>query len=91
MENPGKVKVYFDKAIQAQKYSKDLVDYISELRTKIMAYTEFGIMNKADDPKQWAIADTIPLSEVSTKDNYDKPMQILMAILKTDIMPKVWF
>ena len=78
MENPGKVKPYHDKAIQAQKYADDIVKYIKELRTQILAFTEFGIKEKSSDPTQWAIADTMDLSSISAKDNYDKPMEILI-------------
>lgn len=78
MENPVKVKPYFDNAIKAQNYTKEIVNYITELRTQIVAFTEFGIKDKASDPTQWAIADTMQLANVSAKDNYDKPMEILI-------------
>jgi gliding motility-associated protein GldM len=78
MENPGKVKHFYDKALQAQKYALDLSKYIHDLRTKIVAFTEFGIKEKSADPEKWEMADTIKLSGVEAKDNYDKPMQILI-------------
>jgi len=77
-ENPVKVKPYYDNAIKAQKYTEEIVKYIKELRTQIIAFTEFGVKDKASDAVQWGIADTMQLSGVSAKDNYDKPMEILI-------------
>jgi gliding motility-associated protein GldM len=78
MENPVKVKPYYDNALKAQKYADELVKYITELRTQIIAATEFGVKDKASNPEKWALADTIQLSNVSAKDNYDSPMRILI-------------
>ncbi len=78
MENPVKVKPYLDNALKAQKITDELVKYISELRTKVVAYAEFGIKDKSEDAAIWAKADTIPLSAIGAKDNYDKPMEILI-------------
>lgn len=77
-ENPVKVKPYYDNAIKAQKYTEEIVKYIKELRTQIISFTEFGVKEKSADPAQWGIADTMQLSGVSAKDNYDKPMEILI-------------
>ncbi|MFA5781189.1 MAG: gliding motility protein GldM, partial [Bacteroidales bacterium] len=78
MNNPNKVKPFLDKAFKAQKYSQELSKYISDLRTQIIAFTEFGVKDKSKNPEKWGIADTIKLSDVEAKDNYDKPMQILI-------------
>jgi gliding motility-associated protein GldM len=77
-ENPIKVKPYYDNAIKAQKYADELVKYVSDLRTQIIAFTEFGIKDKSSDAASWGIADTMQLSSVGAKDNYDKPMEILI-------------
>jgi hypothetical protein len=62
----------------AQKNSDDLVNFITNLRTKLIAYTEFGIYNKSESADKWSIADTISLRNVGSKNDYNKPMEILI-------------
>ena len=78
MNNPTKVKPFLDNALKAQKYSQDLSKFISELKTKVIAYTEYGITDEKSNPELWKEADTKSLAEVDSKDNYDKPMHILI-------------
>ena len=78
MENPAKVKPYYDKALKAQNFAKDISQFIAELRTKIIAYVEFGVKDKATDPVKWAMADTMKVANITSKDNYDKAMEILI-------------
>ncbi|NVO02752.1 MAG: gliding motility protein GldM [Bacteroidetes bacterium] len=73
----AKVKPFYDKAIKAQQYSKELVNFIEDLRTDIICYTEFGVKGDKNNEK-WKIADTLTLARVDAKDNYDKPMEILI-------------
>jgi gliding motility-associated protein GldM len=78
MTNPGKVKPFLDKAYKAQNYSKEISKFISNLRTKIIAYTEFAIKdNTGDHLQQWTQADTMAVASIEAKDNYDKPMEVL--------------
>lgn len=78
LENPGKVKPYYDNAIKAQNYATELVNYINDLRISITAYAEFGIKEKSADPAKWAWADTMSVGNIQKKDNYDMPMEILI-------------
>jgi gliding motility-associated protein GldM len=78
MTNPGKVKPFLDKAYKAQNYSKEISKFIENLRTKVIAYVEFGIKDKATDPVKWVEADTMKVANIEAKDNYDKAMEILI-------------
>ncbi|HOT89280.1 MAG TPA: hypothetical protein PL028_07070, partial [Bacteroidales bacterium] len=78
MENPVKVKPYLDNALKAKAISDSLSDFIKNLRTQIIAYTDYGIKEKSQDPLLWSKIDTMSLADVKTKDNYDKPMEILI-------------
>lgn len=78
MENPGKVKPFYDRALKAQSYAEELSKYINELRIQITAYTEFGIKEKSSDAAKWLCADTMNVSNIQAKDNFDKPMEILI-------------
>jgi len=78
MENPVKVKPYLDNALKAKAIADSLSSYIKNLRTRVIAYTEFKVKDKNKDPEIWAIADTISLADIQAKDNYDMPMEILI-------------
>jgi len=78
MANPNKVGPFLAKAMTAQKISQNMATYIADLRTKIIAYTEFRVKDKSQDPVKWQIADTMKLANVEAKDNYDMPMEILV-------------
>ena len=80
LENPAKVQKFFDKAQLAKKYADELSLYISELKTKIVAYADFNIKQRSDDPAKWdtAVVRAKNLIKVESKDNYDKPMEILI-------------
>ena len=80
LSNKQKVKPYLDKAYQAQKFANDLSKYIAHLRTEIIAYTEYQIKDGSTKPELWKKADTISLKDVDSKDNYDKPMEILVGL-----------
>ncbi len=73
-----RVEKYWKQAQEVQKLTKDLIDYIKGIRTQIIAYTEFGIKTKAEDPEKWTFADTSNLKAIAQKSNYDKPMEILI-------------
>jgi len=68
-DNKTKTKPWFDKAKQAQKYSKDLCDYVDELKAEI--YSEVQKITKEQ-------ADTFHLAYLDSKDNYDIPTHILI-------------
>ena len=78
MENPVKVKPYLDNALKAKAIADSLSDFIKNLRTKVIAYTDYSIKDKSENPELWALADTISLADIQAKDNYDKPMEILI-------------
>ena len=63
-EAPGKVGPYYKKAMEAKKISKDLIDYIYDIKAELIAKVQ-------DIPKEEA--KTFPLKKVNRKDNYDDP------------------
>lgn len=69
IENKSKVQKWNDKAFAVKKMSLELQNYIKELRSEIIAHT---------DQKPKEVADTISLMYVDAKDNFDKPMEILI-------------
>jgi len=84
IKNPAKVKPFFDKAQLAKKYSQELEKYITELRTKIIVYTEFGIKEKSENPEKWDLANTMFLSDLNNGNNYKRPMEILFGQSKDE-------
>lgn len=77
-----KVKPYYDKAQIAKKYADEMVDYIKNLMTDVVAYTEFGVKvmddNSHRNNPKWKQAYDINLNDVKKKDNYDKPIVVLI-------------
>ena len=67
--DPVKVTPYWEKAQQAKQASLELVDYIKELKIKLLQETEKITKNEAD---------TLQLKFVNGKDNYDIPTNILI-------------
>ncbi len=81
-QQADKVRPYYEKAMVAKALSDSMVDYIKNLMTDVLAYTEFGVAPHADnrhrkDPK-WLKAYDISLHEVKKIDRYDKPINILI-------------
>jgi gliding motility-associated protein GldM len=64
-----KAKPYNELALKTRKLAKELVEYIDVM--KVMAIQETDKLEKA-------VADTITLHYVSSKDNYDVPAQVLL-------------
>ncbi len=77
MENPLKVKPYFDSAMKARDYSEDMVKFISYLKTQMIADAEFGVKWKFDDPDKWSVADSMSLINIDSKNNCNIPKEIL--------------
>lgn len=88
----AKVGPYLDKALKAKSYADEVVAYITDLKREIIAYTEFGDKElqeveyehvklvdgkKIKEKRTVKVAD-FPLEYVGKKDNYDKPMEILI-------------
>jgi hypothetical protein len=78
MENPVIFKPYYDKIMLAQEYSDKMIKYIFNLRSKIIAYTEYGIKERSEDYNKWSIIDTLSLININSKNNSKKPMVILL-------------
>jgi len=64
-----KVGPYWKKAQQAQSFSKDVVNYLEELKVQLIMETEKIPQDQAD---------TLQLKHVNNKDNYDIPTQLLI-------------
>ncbi len=77
-----KVKPYYEKAKMAKELSDEMVQYIKDLMTDVLAYTEFGVRvmddNSHRNHKKWLEANEINLNDVKKKDNYDKPIVVLI-------------
>lgn len=67
--DPLRVTPYWDKAQQAKKLTREVYDYIDQLKKRLVMETE-GIEKN--------IADTLQLANVDSKDNYDIPTHILI-------------
>lgn len=63
-KQPEKAGPFYKKALEVQKKTKEMVDYITNLKADMIAYCD-------DIPKDQAMKMT--LKEVKSKDNYDKP------------------
>lgn len=69
--NPG-AKPYFERAVEAQKEIKGVYDYISELRSEVVAHTEPTAQENVK------IADTLNLRRMEKMDDYDMPTHVLI-------------
>lgn len=82
MAQEDKVKPYYDKAQQAKKLSDEMIEYIRNLMTDVVAYTEFGVKVLSDNShrtnSKWLEARDINLNDVKKTDNYDKPIVVLI-------------
>lgn len=88
---PDKVKVWWEKAQQVQKLSADLINQIHDVQNQVIGYSEFDnrklkgtveytfINTSGDEEKKSAKEPRlVPLSSVITRDNFDKPMEVLL-------------
>ncbi|HRZ41620.1 MAG TPA: gliding motility protein GldM [Bacteroidales bacterium] len=77
-----KVEPYYIKAQKAKLLTDNMVKYIQDLKTDLVAYTEFGVRVKADNShrsdEKWKKAASLPLSEVKKRDSYDKPIEVMI-------------
>ncbi len=78
---PERVEPYFIKAEEAQRLSNEMVQYIKDLMTDVVAYTEFGVAlqpnNTHRSDEKWQRAAGISLGEIKKQDNYNKPMVVM--------------
>lgn len=65
-----KVKPYYDNALKAQKYSKELCDTIDAIKSRLYANVQGGLTKSQ--------ADTFQLKYLDSKDNYDIPTRIMI-------------
>jgi gliding motility-associated protein GldM len=68
-KQPEKAGPFYKKALEVQKKTKELVDYITDLKADMIVFCD-GI------PKEQAKKMT--LKEVKSKDNYDKPTRFMI-------------
>ena len=64
-----KTKPFYERAMKAKKLSKEMHEYIEEMKHMVLTVVE-GI------PKE--VADTLPIKGVVNTDNYDVPSQVLL-------------
>ncbi|MFO7723509.1 MAG: gliding motility protein GldM [Bacteroidales bacterium] len=81
-QQEDKVKPFHERAQKAKELSDNMVAYIKNLMTDVVAYTEFGVKVMNDNSHRthadWKKAYDINLSEVKKQDNYDKPIVVLI-------------
>lgn len=81
-QQADKVKPFYDRAMQAKKLSDDMVKYIKDLMTDVVAYTEFGVKVESNNShrtsEKWKLAQDIKLDDIKKKDDYDKPIVVLI-------------
>jgi gliding motility-associated protein GldM len=78
---PEKVEPFYKKAEEASKLSNEMVQYIKDLMTDVIAYTEFGVAvqpnNAHRSDEKWKQAAEINLASIKKQDNYNKPMVVM--------------
>ncbi|MFA6923992.1 MAG: gliding motility protein GldM [Bacteroidales bacterium] len=80
----AKVQKYFDKAKEMKVKADEMTKYIRDLRTDIIAYTEKGTKDRNSEDWKYYKEDTLDMkNEIKMKDNYDKPMEILIGQSET--------
>ncbi len=67
--DPEKVTPFWNKAQEARQHAKELVEYIEDIKVKLIMET---------DGLEPTVADTIGLEYVSKKDDYDTPTNIMI-------------
>lgn len=81
-QKADKVKPFHIRAQKAKELSDNMVKYIRDLLTDVVAYTEFGVKptsnNSHRSDEKWKLAYNINLNDVKQMDNYDKPIVILI-------------
>ncbi len=65
-----KVKPYYDNALKAQKYAKELCDTVDAIKSRLYANVQGGLTKSQ--------ADTFQLKYLDSKDNYDIPTRIMI-------------
>jgi gliding motility-associated protein GldM len=68
-DDPVKTGKFYNNAMQAKKLSAALCVHIDSLKALLISVT---------DKKPWAVADTIPLIDVDSKENFDIPTRIMV-------------
>lgn len=81
-QQEDKVRPFYDKAQKAKELSDNMVQYIKDLMTDVVAYTEFGVRpvdnNSHRTDEKWKQAYETHLDDIKKKDNYDKPIVVLI-------------
>jgi gliding motility-associated protein GldM len=63
-QQPEKVQAYYDLALKVQQYSKDMVDYIENIKAEVISRTDKITLEEARG---------IDVHKIKRKDNYDVP------------------
>ncbi|MDD5570771.1 MAG: gliding motility protein GldM [Bacteroidales bacterium] len=79
----AKVQKYYDKAKEMQAKGEALINYIRELRTDVITYTEKSTKDRNSEDWKNFRPDTFSVKDIGMKDNYDKPMEILIGQSET--------
>ena len=61
-------------ALELKNKTNELTNFIKDLKLEIVNYTEFGVK----DRNEFVLKNNYDFSQIKEKDNYDKPMEILI-------------
>ncbi|MFC1731580.1 gliding motility protein GldM [candidate division KSB1 bacterium] len=67
--NPGKVGFYWNKALDAQKITQDMINYIEDVKAEVIFQSERGRIKTLADAK------VVDLKNVKSKDKWDEPTE----------------
>ena len=83
-----KVEKFYKKALLAKQYSEQVTNLIKEIKRQVIAYTELNDRNLKETTYEEKVdgktvekkckVEDLPLDKINAKDNFDKPMEILI-------------
>lgn len=77
-----RVRPFYERAQEAKEMSEEMIDYIKNLMTDVVAFTELGLRTTDDyshrNDERWKRAYEMDLDEVRKLDNYDRPIAIMI-------------
>ncbi len=85
-----RVRPFYEKALEARRLTEEMVQYIEDLNTDIIANTEFNLTlepnNAHRSHERWQRAQEVDLADVGKLDNYHRPM-IAMGVNRMEEIP----
>ncbi|OIO99570.1 MAG: hypothetical protein AUJ98_10780 [Bacteroidetes bacterium CG2_30_33_31] len=94
--NKAKVAPFWEATKETRTLSDNLIAQLETVKNQVIGYTEFGdknaknVLYKMKNDKgheveiKAPLPSDVPLEWINSKDNYNKPMEILLGVLKED-------